>query len=190
MGKKVATKKKAPAPAPAPTKSAKKNKSKPINKKTQVTTKTKAKQPTKAKAKAPPKKIVPAPPKKAVKVPPPKKAKVPKKPSGPLGYTETEYQTFKDFKEKYHDYGNQALKDLLRKNMQSMSGNKDELIYKCADGATLGQIPRCPKCFGGRPKWDHLKGTYHCSGYRDDTDFHNCHTNFKKEELTRTPWIH
>ena len=31
-----------------------------------------------------------------------------------------------------------------------MSGNKDELIYKCADGATLGRIPRCPNCFGGR----------------------------------------
>jgi hypothetical protein len=75
---------------------------------------------------------------------------------------------------------NQALKDLLRKNLQSMSGNKDELVYKCADGATLGRIPRCPTCFGGRPKYDYKKGTYYCSGYRDDTDFNNCHTTFQK----------
>jgi len=31
-----------------------------------------------------------------------------------------------------------------------MSGNKDDLVYKCADGAVLGRIPRCPTCFGGR----------------------------------------
>ena len=37
-----------------------------------------------------------------------------------------------------------------------MSGNKDELVYKCADGATLGRIPRCPKCFGGRYRFDDI----------------------------------
>ena len=119
----------------------------------------------------------------------PKKA-APKKPSGPKGYTAAEYETFKDFKAKFAEWSNQKLKDMLRSNLQSMSGNKDDLIYKCADGATLGQIPRCPKCFGGRPKWDYMKGTYHCSGYRDDEDFHNCHSNFDKSELTRNTWQH
>ena len=68
---------------------------------------------------------------------------------------------------------------MLRKNAQSMSGNKDDLVYKCADGIVLGKIPRCPSCFGGRPKFDYKAGTYYCSGYRDDTDFKNCHTTFQ-----------
>ena len=97
----------------------------------------------------------PAPKKKAVRKAPPKAIKSspkPKaeKPSGPKGYTSDEYNKYKDFVKLYSGKGNQFLKDLLRKNMQSMSGNKDELVYKCADGATLGRIPRCPKCFGGR----------------------------------------
>ena len=117
-----------------------------------------------------------------------KKAFAPKKHSGPRGYTPAEYVKFKELKAKFSEYSNQKLKDLLRSNLQSMSGNKDDLVYKCADGATLGQIPRCPKCFGGRPKWDYMKGTYHCSGYRDDTDFHNCHTDFARGEISRSPW--
>ena len=96
--------------------------------------------PKKAVKKALPKKAVPAKRPKAVKA----------VPAGPKGYTPAEYQRFKEFKQKFSEKTNQELKDLLRKNMQSMSGNKDELIYKCADGATLGRIPRCPNCFGGR----------------------------------------
>jgi hypothetical protein len=72
--------------------------------------------------------------------------------------------------------------------MQSMSGNKDELIEKVADGRVLGRIPRCPKCFGGRPKFTFRAGTYHCSGYRDDTDFINCHNTFELNEITREKW--
>lgn len=77
---------------------------------------------------------------------------------------------------------------MLRSNMQSMSGNKDELVVKIADGIVLGRIPRCPKCYGGRPKFDVKTGTYNCPGYRDDVDFKNCHTTFTKEELQRDPW--
>jgi hypothetical protein len=91
-------------------------------------------------------------------------------------------------KEKFEDYSNQKLKDLLRSNLQSMTGNKDELILKCADGATLGRIPRCPKCFGGRPKFDFHKGTYYCSGYRDDEDFKNCQSTFQLGEIMRDAW--
>lgn len=77
---------------------------------------------------------------------------------------------------------------MLRKNLQSMSGNKDDLVYKVADGIVLGRIPRCPKCFGGRPKFDYKKGTYYCSGYRDDEDFKNCHTEFELSEIKRDAW--
>jgi hypothetical protein len=121
---------------------------------------------------------------------PPKapRATKPAKSSGPKGYTPAQYQKFKELKEKFEEYSNQKLKDLLRANTQSMTGNKDDLIYKCADGAILGRIPRCPKCFGGRPKFDYQKGTYYCSGYRDDEDFKNCHSTFQLSELTRDPW--
>ncbi len=112
------------------------------------------------------------------------------KPSGPQGYTADEYAKFKEYKGKFSDWGNQALKDLLKKNLQSMSGNKDVLIEKCADGATLGAIPRCPNCFGGRPKWDYKKGTYHCSGYHDDEEFKNCQSSFSKADITRSEWQH
>ncbi len=47
-------------------------------------------------------------------------------------------------------FGNSELKEMLKKDLQSMSGNKDEMIAKIADGVVLGQIPRCPNCFGGR----------------------------------------
>lgn len=35
-----------------------------------------------------------------------------------------------------------------------MTGNKDELLNKIGDGIVLGSIPRCPHCFGGRPKFN------------------------------------
>lgn len=69
-----------------------------------------------------------------------------------------------------------------------MSGNKDEMIEKIADGMVLGRIPRCPKCFGGRPKFNYKNGMYHCSGYRDDTDFINCHVEFTLAEINRDKW--
>jgi hypothetical protein len=152
---------------------------------------TKSKRPMKTAAPASPPKtatkpLQPIKPSKAPKAPKaPKPAKVS---SGPKGYTPAEYAKFKEFKIKFEGFSNQGLKDLLRANFQSMSGNKDELIYKCADGATLGRIPRCPKCFGGRPKFDHQKGTYYCSGYRDDVDFKNCHSSFQLSEITRDAW--
>lgn len=95
------------------------------------------------------KKVAKAAPKKTIPKAP-KKEKAPKATTGPKGYTADEYAKFKDFQATFSKKSNQELKDLLRKNLQSMSGNKDELIYKCADGATLGRIPRCPTCFGGR----------------------------------------
>ena len=113
----------------------------------------------KAVKKTPPKKVTkkPLPVKAAVKskpAPAPKKvAKAPKPakaPAGPKGYTASEYEKFKEHVKKFNGKTNQYLKDLLRKNLQSMSGSKDELVYKCADGATLGRIPRCTSCFGGR----------------------------------------
>ena len=55
-----------------------------------------------------------------------------------------------------------------------MTGNKDFLLEKIADGKIFGQIPRCPICFGGRPKFDFKMSCYYCPGYRDDDDFVRC----------------
>ena len=43
---------------------------------------------------------------------------------------------------------------MLRNNFQSTTGTKDNIVDKCADGIVLGAIPRCPKCFGGRLKFN------------------------------------
>ena len=59
-----------------------------------------------------------------------------------------------------------------------MSGNKDELVVKVADGKVLGAIPKCPNCYGGRPRFDFKSGTYTCPGYRDDEDYKNCNRTF------------
>lgn len=112
------------------------------------------------KKKAPPKKSTKPVPKKVVPKATPKatpKAAKPKKPakkSGtpycPKGYTPQEYEKFLVEKNRLSGYSNAQLKDILRKNLQSMSGNKDDLVLKVADGIVLGRIPRCPNCFGGR----------------------------------------
>ena len=69
------------------------------------------------------------------------------------------------------------------------TGNKDELIEKICDGKILGQIPRCPSCFGGRPKFNYMTGKYYCSGFRDDEDFVNCHKSYTLTEITRDAWV-
>ena len=94
----------------------------------------------------PKKKTVKKTVKKAVK----KTSKKVTKPYCPAGYTTSEYEKFCREKARLSGFGNQALKDILRKNLQSMSGNKEDLILKVTDGIVLGRIPRCPNCFGGR----------------------------------------
>ena len=47
-----------------------------------------------------------------------------------------------------------------------MSGNKSEVLEKLADGFALGAIPRCPHCFGGRPKFNKSNGTYFNNFYQ------------------------
>jgi hypothetical protein len=82
-----------------------------------------------------------------------------------------------------------ALKQRLALNGQSKTGNKSELAEKCADGKVLGQIPHCPHCGGGRPKFSQETGTYKCAGYMDDDKFRNCNKTFKIEEIKRSKWI-
>ncbi|CAD8062313.1 unnamed protein product [Paramecium primaurelia] len=110
----------------------------------------------------------------------------PKVPAKYAAYTLDQYQAYQKAIKEWSAKTNQQIKDNLRKNLQSMTGNKDELLNKIADGIVLGSIPRCPHCFGGRPKFNQATGTYFCVGYRDDTDFKFC--NKAILNLDRTPW--
>ena len=69
-----------------------------------------------------------------------------------------------------------------------MSGNRGELIEKISFCMELGRIPKCPKCFGGWPKFDTKTCKYYCKGYYDDDHFHWCKSDFKFEEITRETW--
>lgn len=89
---------------------------------------------------------------------------------------------------KIKDLNNQQLKDILRKNNQSMSGNKIELLSKVAEGMMFGRTPKCPNCFGGRPRLDMSTGIYHCSGYYEDQNFFQCDSTFEFGLLARLPW--
>jgi hypothetical protein len=160
--KKAAVKKSTkPARKPTPTKVVKKAASPKIPPKTKQIKKASQKKQTKtvtsSKKVIPVKRISKVPTKSSsakAKVPgPAPKSRVPKVPkaeSGPKGYNKDQYEKYKAEIFRLNKLGNNELKAILKKNMQSMSGNKDELVVKIADGIILGRIPRCPSCFGGR----------------------------------------
>lgn len=67
------------------------------------------------------------------------------------------------------------LKRLLKANSQSTTGLKESLVQRVAEGYVLGAIPNCPKCYGGRPRYNISTGIYTCPGYMDDDTFVNCY---------------
>lgn len=70
----------------------------------------------------------------------------------------------------------------------STSGNKPELINRIADGMLLGAIPSCPKCAGGKLRFENELGVYRCPGYLDDDEFKFCNKKFEFDEIERTKW--
>ena len=81
-----------------------------------------------------------------------------------------------------------ALKAVLRKNDQAFSGlTTKQLIDKIADQQVRGKIPRCPRCFGGKLRFENRR--YYCPGYADDEGhFHRCSFTAGDHEVTRDPW--
>lgn len=69
------------------------------------------------------------------------------------GYTPAELKSFKDHKEEIEDNSVAELKALLKKNGVTQSGNRDDLINRVADCKTLGTLPSCLKCGGGKLKF-------------------------------------
>ena len=80
-------------------------------------------------------------------------------------------------------FKNQKMKDILRANKQSMSGNKQVLYSKIAHGMAFGRIPPCTNCGGGRPKFNLQTGEYTCIGYQDDTDYVECNQVVSYDEM-------
>lgn len=109
-------------------------------------------------------------------------------PAKQKGYTDSQYEKYQELLTELNGWTNDQLKNALKKNEQSSTGNKKDLVAKVADGKVLGKIPRCPKCFGGRPKFDFKTGLYTCPGYRDDEDFKFCNKKYTMDELPRETW--
>mmetsp|Transcript_20180 Transcript_20180/g.17880 ORF Transcript_20180/g.17880 Transcript_20180/m.17880 type:complete len:228 (-) Transcript_20180:77-760(-) len=103
-------------------------------------------------------------------------------------YTTTEYAKYKKAEAKYNDMTMVRLKDFLKENRQSRSGNKDVLVTKCSDGETLGATPKCEKCGGGFLRFNQSTNFYKCPGYRDDDDYINCSGFFCRSAVKRSEW--
>lgn len=88
--------------------------------------------------------------------------------------TENRAARFRKAVTKIQSMTNQELKDILRANQQSMTGNKNILFSKVAHGMVFGRIPKCSNCSGGRPFFNLATGEYTCHGYQDDCDYVEC----------------
>ncbi|KAL4483343.1 hypothetical protein ABPG72_007985 [Tetrahymena utriculariae] len=106
-----------------------------------------------------------------------------------MGYTSEQLLKFKENLTFYEKKTAEYLKALLGVNNQPKTGSKDELLLKCADGKTLGQIPLCSECGGGKLRFDIQTGIYKCPGYMDDDVFQHCGKKFTTEQIVRQPWI-
>lgn len=72
------------------------------------------------------------------------------------GYSPSEYLNFKNEVSRLQKLTLPELKNMLKKNDQYTTGCKDQIVCKVADGITLGKIPRCKKCFGGKYYFDYI----------------------------------
>ena len=107
------------------------------------------------------------------------------------GYNEQENKKYRELQSDLEKRNVPTLKEMLKKNDQNISGNKDELITRIADGMVrkeiililkklLGQIPCCPECKKGKLKFNNLTGKYRCPGYMDENEFKHCNKTFNR----------
>jgi hypothetical protein len=82
------------------------------------------------------------------------------------------------------------LKVTLQANGQATTGAKDELARRCAEGAVMGRIPKCPACKDGMLRYDATSGVYACPGFHDPDSNKFRHCRFKAPAVTRAPWVH
>lgn len=89
-------------------------------------------------------------------------------------------------KETYESMSQAELKAMLKLNNQPVSGNKSDLVERCAEGKVLGALPVCPLCGAGKLRFEGSKGTYKCPGYMDDDEFKACF--YTSTTADRTTW--
>jgi len=116
------------------------------------------------------------------------------------GYTPQEYKKYCEGNVKFSEMTINQLKEYLKLNHQSRSGNKGTyslncwlipigvLVMKCNDGYTLGSTPKCNVCGGGFLRFNQETGFYKCPGYRDDEDYVHCKQIFTRSEIKRGEW--
>uniref|UniRef100_A0A7S3L535 PARP-type domain-containing protein n=1 Tax=Amphora coffeiformis TaxID=265554 RepID=A0A7S3L535_9STRA len=95
-----------------------------------------------------------------------------------------------DAYEFYKGMTNDLLKDVLRWNHQTMTGNKNMLLYKCIDGHVYGRLARCPMCNGVLKMHEDLTKIV-CNGkFDEDTKIrYPCNNSHPPEEAPRwLPW--
>ena len=112
-----------------------------------------------------------------------------KKHKGKCGYNPTQMTELKRLRSLYDSLLIKDLKEILRINGQSMTGDKKQVIEKVADGEVLGAIPKCPKCSGGHLKYDYKSDEYMCRGFMDDDTWHYCNFTGTSENISRYPWV-
>ncbi|GBG24076.1 Poly ADP-ribose polymerase [Hondaea fermentalgiana] len=93
----------------------------------------------------------------------------------------------KDLREEYASMPVDELKEYLRVNNYPRSGNKEELVNRCALGQVLGQLPRCPKCRWGKLSVDTTLSTYldplvSCLGHFNTVYHEQCDFTKRGEE--------
>ncbi|EAR97625.1 poly polymerase and DNA-ligase Zn-finger region family protein (macronuclear) [Tetrahymena thermophila SB210] len=104
------------------------------------------------------------------------------------GYTAAEKAKYEKYYEEALKLSVAAIKQALKKNGMTQNGNKQEIASRMADCQTMGTLPNCSKCGGGRLRFNQQDGTYFCKGYMDDADFVNCSAKYPKSEITRGTW--
>lgn len=74
---------------------------------------------------------------------------------------------------------------MLTKNNAATSGSKENLVHRAALAKVLGIQPNCPSCGGQNLRFYFADGEFYCPGYLDDTDWTNCKTWFKIDEVKK-----
>lgn len=87
-----------------------------------------------------------------------------------------------------HEWTLDTLKEALRKNQQSTSGSKLDLLTKVADGMVFGKTPRCSVCHNGHLKMDFSSGIYYCAGFHEGNTHLCCKSRFPYQAVERQPW--
>ncbi|EAS04828.1 poly polymerase and DNA-ligase Zn-finger region family protein, putative (macronuclear) [Tetrahymena thermophila SB210] len=105
------------------------------------------------------------------------------------GYTDGQRQKYLKKLEELKSKTVAQLKAILKANNQTQTGTKEVLLEKVADGYTLGAIPQCTKCGGGKLRFNKSTGEYTCPGFMEDTDKVDCDAVFSIDQVVRFDWV-